>query len=284
MKGEDLFEILSEIDDKYLQVETDAEKPVKHRSRWTTYAIWAASSVAAVLLLVLGIRLIQNYNTNQNYYSASVDYPVAAFAPLDGNGQSAGALNSQDAGSVNSISSSSLGESDVNVASNNYSNLGECDLNQDSPDQNDNGICIIDGNNPDTCEVAPPMIERYGVDNTESNTSDSTTEADIAVENGELLIDDSLRMAIDEYGESVHYRVAIDLFENGVQLDNESATAEKEMDRLASIGYIVAVENYFDGYVNHRMLTIHATAQQLLEFDVSPELGYHIMLYAYYGY
>lgn len=116
-----------------------------------------------------------------------------------------------------------------------------------------------------------PLISAYG--------EPDTTE-DIAVSNGCCVLSESLQKAIAQYGDQARYRVLVELFRNGVQLDSGSAEVRAETDRLSAEGYTVASETYYDGNTEQHFFTLHAVAAQLTDFPTQKDYGYNIRLYA----
>ena len=102
-----------------------------------------------------------------------------------------------------------------------------------------------------------PMISSFG---------ESTYSGDIAVVNGGIAFSDALEAALQEYGNTVRYRVVLEFFKDGVQIDSAGEIAMKEFDGLAEAGYIVALETYNEGYIEQHLFTLHATAEQLRSF------------------
>jgi hypothetical protein len=84
---------------------------------------------------------------------------------------------------------------------------------------------------------------------------------------------------MEQYGGDVKYRVIVELFSDGTELDCASGEGKAEMERFADEGYTVAFENYNDGYVDHNYFTLHATLEQLEHFPASEQYGYCVMLY-----
>jgi hypothetical protein len=116
-----------------------------------------------------------------------------------------------------------------------------------------------------------PTISAFG---------ETKMDSDISVDNGGVLFSDALTGAMAQYGGDVDYRVIVELFSDGVELDCTSEAGKAEMDRFfADEGYTVVFENYFDGYVNHNYFTLHATLEQLENFPASEQYGYCVMLY-----
>ena len=88
-----------------------------------------------------------------------------------------------------------------------------------------------------------------------------------------------LREAINEYGDSVLYRVVVDVFSDEDQLSPDSNKVQSECERLSNIGYTVAYETYFDGASYHYYFTLHATYDELTNFNVNDNYGYFMFLY-----
>lgn len=116
------------------------------------------------------------------------------------------------------------------------------------------------------------MISSYG-------DSDTETSCEIP-ENGAVELSASLRGAIEEYGDSVQYRVFVELFRDGQALEMNRSLMEKETDRLAALGYRAAGEIYYDhGTITDCYFTLHATMEQVNCFAASEEYGYMLSLY-----
>lgn len=110
---------------------------------------------------------------------------------------------------------------------------------------------------------------------------------DMSVSGGGVCYSPSLEKAMEIHGDAVNYRVLIELFSNGVQIPSGSAIAVSEFQRLSDLGYIVALETVIDSEIQNGLsvatatyyFTLHATYEQLKNFQPSSELGYSIMLY-----
>lgn len=98
-------------------------------------------------------------------------------------------------------------------------------------------------------------------------------------DNGSVIYSVPLKGAMEEYGDSVLYRVSVDVFSDNEQLKPNSETVKDERDRLAELGYTVSFEEYYDGAESHYYFTLHATCEQLENFPVSDSLGYMLWLY-----
>jgi hypothetical protein len=118
----------------------------------------------------------------------------------------------------------------------------------------------------------PAMIASFG---------ETKMDGDISVNNGGVVFSDALIGAMAQYGGDVEYRVIVELFSDGTQIDCACKEGKKEMQRFAAEGYTVAFESYNDGYVDHNYFTLHATAEQLdsSSFPASEQYGYCVLLY-----
>jgi hypothetical protein len=123
----------------------------------------------------------------------------------------------------------------------------------------------------DPLSDALPMISAFGA---------SKTVEDLSVDNGGVVFSDGLTGALERYGADAQYRVIVELFSDGVEIDCAGESGKAEMDRFAAEGYTVAFETYYDGYVDHNYFTLHATAEQLENFPASERYGYLVTLYS----
>ena len=133
-------------------------------------------------------------------------------------------------------------------------------------------VMVPDGKDDPNIEIVP-MIEAFGK---------STYSGDMAVANGGCVYSNSLEAAMRAYGDTVRYRVMIELFRDGVQIDPAGEIAMHEYDKLTDAGYISGLETYNDGSAQHHYFTIHATAEQLRNYPLDKKLGYSFLLYGEY--
>ena len=115
-----------------------------------------------------------------------------------------------------------------------------------------------------------PMIESFG---------QSVCSVDRAVSNGEMAYSPSLEAAIQAYGDTVRYRVVIELFRDGVQIDSAGDVAMRELDKLSAADYTTAIEACRGNSGVYHYFTLHATQAQLQNFPLNKELGYFFLLY-----
>ena len=128
------------------------------------------------------------------------------------------------------------------------------------------------------------MISSFGESDDEMAAAEKTAAKirdDMAVINGGVFLSHSLSGALDYYGdkEEYRYRVFVELFQDGQQIANDGDPAKKAAQRLAHMGYTVAMETYSDGEVTQTYFTLHATADQLKNFTPDPAFGYALWLY-----
>lgn len=97
--------------------------------------------------------------------------------------------------------------------------------------------------------------------------------------NGKFYFSIPLSEAMTEYGDSVLYRVVVDVFSNNEQLSSDSSQVQDECERLSNIGYVVAYETVSDGESYHYYFTLHATYDELTEFIANESYGYFMFLY-----
>ena len=115
------------------------------------------------------------------------------------------------------------------------------------------------------------MISSYG--------SGTVSGSYAAPANGKSVFSVPLSGAMAEYGDSVMYRVVIDVFKNRERLAPDSGAVKAEQERLSAKGYTVAVENYYVGSKNHFYFTLHAEYDELKNFAAGEDYGYFIYLY-----
>ena len=131
-----------------------------------------------------------------------------------------------------------------------------------------NGINIpADGTQEDARYAeSKQMISYYDIGNMDACYA--------APKNGESNFSMPLRAAMEAYGDSVRYRVAVDLFRDERPLPPDGADAKNETARLAALGYITAFETYTDSESSQTWFTLHATYNQLTDFAAAEEYGY----------
>ena len=112
------------------------------------------------------------------------------------------------------------------------------------------------------------------------------------LKNGSVYYSDALSTALAEKGDSVFYRIYMDIYrdESPVSFGSEWMTMEAE--RLSGLGYHVAIETYtvegddgeYSWVAKSYYFTIHATYEQLMEFPANESFAYVIMFYdEYFG-
>ncbi len=100
-----------------------------------------------------------------------------------------------------------------------------------------------------------------------------------APKNGEVFFSVPLSHAMEEYGDAVLYKVVVDLFRDGEQVSPESGEAKLALERVIELGYTVVRESYEEGEEVRHHYMLHATKEQLTEFDAGEEYGYMIRFF-----
>jgi len=133
------------------------------------------------------------------------------------------------------------------------------------------GVCQpYPGGEPNTLP-ALVMISSYG---------DGAAACYAAPQDGTAGYSVPLAGAMEAYGQSVLYRVFVDLFSGTLLLDPGSEEARSEMERLAALGYVVALESvYYHDVLEHTYFTLHCTWDQLQNFPANADYGYMLFLY-----
>lgn len=116
------------------------------------------------------------------------------------------------------------------------------------------------------------MISSFNVNETLSASYETP-------ENSKFYFSIPLREAMNEYKNSVMYRVVVDVFNNKEQLASDSSQVQDECERLSNMGYVVAYETVFDGKFYHYYFTLHATYDELIDFIANENYGYFMFLY-----
>ncbi len=147
----------------------------------------------------------------------------------------------------------------------------DADLSNNSSANADNNVGNYPNNyNPNGSEKT--MISSFNINGIPS-ASYATPE------NGKFYFSIPLSEAMNECGDSVLYRVVVDVFNNKEQLSPDSSQVQDECERLSNIGYVVAYETVSDGESYHYYFTLHATYDELTEFIANESYGYFMFLY-----
>ncbi len=97
--------------------------------------------------------------------------------------------------------------------------------------------------------------------------------------NGSCVYSMPLQEAMEEYGDTVLYKVILDVFSDNTLLDINSGAVEKERERLEEIKYAAEFEPYHDGAGDHYYFVLQATQEQLVNFEREGNYGYMFWLY-----
>ena len=145
--------------------------------------------------------------------------------------------------------------------------------------------------NPDEYNTAQGTVGMYDItDNEASNPPEVATMISsygsmdfsacyVSPDNGSYSYSIPLREAMKKYGNTVLYRVVVDVFCNNQMLEANSEAVKKEMERLSELEYTVAFEKFTDGTIHRYYFTLHATQEQLSNFVENDNYGYMFWLY-----
>lgn len=99
------------------------------------------------------------------------------------------------------------------------------------------------------------------------------------IKNSAFYYGEGLQGALIEYQDTVNYRVVVKVYKDGYEIATNSSEVNSEMERLGAAGYTVAYETSNDGDKETCLFTLHATYDQLMNFNVNEQYGYYILLY-----
>ena len=131
--------------------------------------------------------------------------------------------------------------------------------------------------------ITDPDVEAYPTETMIESFTGDYPEAcyDYAVDNGAVGYSQPLADAMEYYGDTVLYRVYVDIFKNGVQLAPDDAEVTELMYSLVDQGIVSAIETvYQDKQPVATYNTLHATYDQLQQFQGDPNHGWMLFLYA----
>lgn len=136
---------------------------------------------------------------------------------------------------------------------------------------NSNGYHVTqEGKTTDSSEKAT-VISSYG-------DADSTA-CYKAPDNGSCIYSIPLRNAMEKYGDTVIYKIIVDVFSNTTIVETNSEAVKNEIERLREIGYTVDFEQHNDETMTHDYFVLHATQAQLINFASNDNYGYMFWLY-----
>lgn len=96
-----------------------------------------------------------------------------------------------------------------------------------------------------------------------------------SVDNGSCKYSIPLRNAMEKYGDTVLYKVVVDVFSNNDVLETNSEIVKSEIERLSEIGYTAELEQDME----HSYFVLCAAQEQLVNFAVQENYGYLFYLY-----
>ncbi len=103
--------------------------------------------------------------------------------------------------------------------------------------------------------------------------------AKVAPENGTVIMTSALQNAMEHYGDEAKYNVVITICKSRKALDIRSDEVAAERERLAGLGYITFLENYWDGEESTTVFGCHFSYEELQNFAASEDYGYILNLY-----
>lgn len=163
----------------------------------------------------------------------------------------------------------------INIGEKDYINPDELNANADTQINSSAATNDNVGNHPNN--YSPNGSEKTIISSFIINGTPSASY--VTPENGKFYFSIPLSEAMNEYGDSVLYRVVVDVFNNNEQLSSDSSQVQDECERLSNIGYVVAYETVSDGESYHYYFTLHATYDELTEFIADESYGYFMFLY-----
>ena len=92
--------------------------------------------------------------------------------------------------------------------------------------------------------------------------------------NGDIYMSIPLSRAIETYGDDANYQVLIQVFQNEVALDSESAEVQEQIDRLTALGYPIVFEQG-----TSYAFSLIASREQLQGIPSGKNYGYFLFLY-----
>ncbi|MBQ3920595.1 MAG: hypothetical protein II689_00020 [Firmicutes bacterium] len=253
MKAEKLLKKIGDIDERYVAAaESRGRKTVKR-----SFTKWAALAACFVLACAVAIPAI-----NGGRQKGAMDMNGAA-PPQSTGTKVAEAPKTEDKAAMESEPSA---EPEPQAVANSPAG---------SPADSDNAESPAAEGYETTRSV---IIQGYLED------GDTQTDYCYAIpKTGQVVISEYLRMAIEKYEKEENteftYRVVVDFFRGDKQIFPLSADAETEMQRLYDLGYTVAIEEAQKDDMVFTWFTIHASADQILNFEPDPEYGYMLFLY-----
>lgn len=265
MKNERLIRAIGEIDDDLIFNAVNDVKAGK-KGRWLKWGA-AAACLCLIAAAAYTVNLYVSIPENDQYMDAGIEDDT-----VDGNPNGYDVVWTEQAPDGTEIGEQSSNDEEIGGQGSDNAEIGE----QDNEEQIHSGQAgIFRTGTPDDETFDPSnmvtMISSYG--NTGSSASYKTPD------NGSCLYSIPLQGAMEEYGDSVLYRVVVDVFSDNQMLEANSEAVKYEMERLVELEYTVAFKRYHDGTMNYYYFTLHATQEQLADFVINNEYGYMFWLY-----
>jgi len=92
-----------------------------------------------------------------------------------------------------------------------------------------------------------------------------------------------LQSAMEEYGDSVIYRIAVDIFDDNNSQFTDKSMLSEEAERLSELGYISVIDTYTclnenSENTEYNKLELHSTLEQVQNFPANPDYKYFLFL------
>lgn len=253
MKKEDLFEGISGLDEDIL---LRSEETSRTTNKWIKSFVRIASAAACLAVLLLTYDLLPD-NRGDDGVGVLTPVPIAnepsSVEETESIGSEASVVGPTDESREDSTS---VAEEQKEVNSQNTADLG-----------------CLKGQAEKPTKEAKTMISGY------QGVAKPQTEGLRKIENAAVYYSEDLQAALQEYQDTVNYRVAVKVYKNSYEIAANSFEVNSEMERLGAAGYIVAYETYNDGIDETYLFTLHATYEQLKNYAASEQYGYYILLY-----
>lgn len=253
MKKEDLFEGISGLDEDIL---LRSEETPRTTNKWIKSFVRIASAAACLAVLFLAYDLLPDNRGDDG---------VGVLTPVPMANESCSVEETESIGSEASV----VGTTDESREDSTSAAEKQKEVNL----QNAADLGCLKGQAEEPTKEAKTMISGY------QGVAKPQTEGLRKIENAAVYYSEGLQAALQEYQDTVNYRVVVKVYKNSYEIAANSSEVNSEMERLGAAGYIVAYETYNDGIDETYLFTVHATYEQLKNYAVSEQYGYYILLY-----
>lgn len=271
-----LYNSMTNVREEYIEEAREAETIKKHPI-WIKWGVMAAClCLAAIAVFTVTDLFASSPEKDQDANEGQI-YTADIRHPENDQDKATGTADASPDGDPKEYSVVREGETtdDVKTAAQDQTEQDPVELDQEMGGwylMPDNGEFI------DWSQVKT-MISAYG--DMDDGIEDGIAVCYMAPDNGTYGYSMPLKKAMEEYGDTVKYRVVVEVFSDNQILEADSEAVEKERKRLAQLeDYIVAFEQYkhSDGTKNS-YFTLHAEQEQLINFAANEDYGYMLWLY-----